>query len=156
MYGTVGEDFDAAPVLRYLDVGMMRAYAHSEPITLTAEEISKVTDDYFNELLKNAELDITVEYTDGSRETRAVRFSAGCNVYGPVTRRFLAYSVDENGDPYPVHSLSEARQSFELTADIDWEQNADYRRLSKLSTDEDIIEFEDFIVEPTLKAIIVK
>lgn len=155
--GKVGDDFDAATVLRY--IGVKQKLSDCElnltEQTLTADKVYTATRDYFNEVLSGARMYVTVTYTDGVRETHELSFTADCEVT-PVHRVFHAYDYDENGEPYVVTDTLEDVYAFETRDDLDWNDNEDYNRVKHLFNDDNAIEFDDFETDVCVMAKIEK
>ena len=150
-FAEVSDDFDQAVVQQYFAVFDQLLRADKEPITVTESEVKNAFDDYLNEILRHLKLDVTVAYTDGSTETKTVGFSAEC-IAQPVRRKFYAYDLDENGHPYPVHSLDRAYMVFAMDDSMDLSQEEEYNTVKDIFSEDDLIEFEDFNTEFILKA----
>lgn len=136
---------------RYYDAMDQLAQSHHQPIALSEEEIEQIFAEYYNKVLQERKLNITVTYTDGKSETKTVAFSADCEAV-PVRRQFYAYALDKNNAPYPVHDLDDAYMSFFMDADTDWSDNEDYNKVKDIFTKDDLIEFDDYNTEVILSA----
>lgn len=141
--GDIGTDFDAKIAMRYLNVNMKLHEADITTPDVTAEEIHDAYYAYYNEVLKDVRMYITVTYTDGSTETQAISFKADVEVT-PVHRRFHAYNYDENGEPYPVTDTLRDVPSFELREEFNWEESEEYNRVKHIFNDDNLIEFDDY------------
>lgn len=152
--GDVGVDFDGKICARMMDVRMKLSDVENgiEDQTLTEDEVYAAFFDYYNEVLKDARMLVTVTYTDGSEETQEVGFAADCTVT-PVHRQFHAFAYDEDGEPYAVTDMdSDYVYAFEIRDDLDWDGNEDYNAVKHLFNDENMIEFDDFEIDITLSA----
>lgn len=136
---------------RYYDAMDQLAQAHRQPVALSEEELETIFEEYYNKVLQELRLNVTVTYTDGTTEMKTVGFSADCEAE-PVRRQFYAYALDENENPYPVHDLDEAYMSFLMDAGIDWSDTEDYNKVKDIFTKDDLIEFDDYNTDVILSA----
>lgn len=151
--GEVGKDFDGKICTRMMGVHQKLVEVMNELTeqTLTEDQVYTAFYEYYNEVLKNARMLVTVTYTDGSTQTQEIRFAAEVEVT-PVHRRFHAYKIDENGEPHVVTDTLSDVPSFEIRDDLDWEDCEDYQAVKHLFNDENMIEFDDFDYDITLTA----
>lgn len=151
--GAVGKDFDGKICARMMGVHQKLIEVMNELTeqTLTEDQVYTAFYDYFDEILKNARMLVTVTYTDGSTQTQEISFAAEVSVT-PVHRRFHAYKIDENGEPRVVTDTLSDVYSFEIRDDLDWEDCEDYQAVKHLFNDENMIEFDDFDYDITLTA----
>ncbi len=152
--GDVGTDYDGKICARYMGIQetMMEVRNGQTEQTLTEDEVYTALHDYFNEVLKNARMLVTVTYTDGSTQTQEVGFAAGCTVT-PVHRQFHAFAYDENGEPCAVTDMSDDYvYAFEIRDDLDWDDCEDYHAVKHLFNNDNLIEFHDFEIDITLSA----
>lgn len=151
--GKVGKDFDGKICARMMGVHQKLIEVMNELTeqTLTADQVYTAFHDYYNEVLKNARMLVTVTYTDGSTQTQEISFGAEVEVT-PVHRRFHAVEYDENGEPYVVTDTLSDVHGFEIRDDLDWDGNEEYDAVKHLFNDENMIEFDDFEYDITLTA----
>ena len=81
---------------------------HAEELD-SMEEFCELCRSYYDEVFGNLELYVTVEYTDGSRETKTVVFSTECTLT-TEEKDLLLYSIDKkNHTAAIVRRISEAQ-----------------------------------------------
>lgn len=151
--GDVGTDYDGRICARMMGVHQKLVEVMNELTeqTLTEDQVYTAFYEYYNEVLKNARMLVTVTYTDGSTQTQEISFAAEVEVT-PVHRRFHAYKIDENGEPHVVTDTLSDVYAFEIRDDLDWEDCEDYQAVKHLFNDENMIEFDDFDYDITLTA----
>lgn len=150
-FAEVCDDFDRLVVQHYFTVFSELDDADNKPLVVTNSEVEQAYSDYLNEILRRLKLNVTVSYTDGSTETKTVGFAADCNAQ-PSHRKFYAYDLDENGQPYPVHSLKRAYNTFLLDNTTDLNNDEDYNKVKDIFTEDDLIEFDTYDIDVILNA----
>lgn len=124
--GISGVDYDSEIIDAYISpIDFGTTYEEK----LSDEEFLARAKAYYDEVLSDVTLDVTVHFTDGKTETKTLCFEADCTLNGVEEQRYYAYTHiypdgTKEGLTVPVHSFSEDVEQgiFPLSAD-DYEEN---------------------------------